>query len=150
MLSLFGGSQADTTARFYAGSAAQIVLERYFFMQECCAAIAIVYLIVDWFSTGRPFHRLAVILSLALLALSLLEGHWIQNKLQHLHKTKYGVGAPVTRIQSEQAGKSFRLWHGFSQILNLIQLGGITVFLWHVSLPDASARFVGRPGFRRD
>ena len=150
MMGLFGAPHAEATARYYAGSAAQIVLERFFLMQECCSAIALVYLVVDWFSTGRPFHRLTVLLSLSLLFLSLVEGHLIQPKLHALHKTKYGIGAPVTQIMSQQAGKSFRIWHGVSQIINLIQLGGIAVFLWRVTLPDASSRFVGRPGFKRD
>ena len=150
MLGIFGGAQAETTARFYAGSAAQVVLERYFLMQEWCGAIALVYLAVDWFYSGRPFQRLTVILTVSLFCLSLLGGLWIQPKLHQLHKTKYGVGAPVTLAVSQQAAKSFRIWHGLSQLMNLVQLGGIAVFLWRVTLPDASSRFVGRPNFRRD
>jgi hypothetical protein len=148
VLDLFGGPGQSETARYFAGSVAQILLERYFFLQTACGAVALLLLLAEWFYTGRPFHEVTLGLALGLFLVVLVGAYGIQPKLHQLHRTMYGVGARVTQVQAAQARRAFKLWHGLSQILNLGVLGGTAVFMWRTSQPPSSIRFLnrGQPG----
>lgn len=144
MLEVFGGSGQNDAARYFAGSVAQIILERYFLVQTICGAIALLHLAAEWLYTGRPFREGTLYLAIGLFVLVLLETYGFQPKLHQLHRIRYGVGGKVTYTEAQKARKSFSLWHGFSQAVNVVVLGGTLVYLWRVSQPPPSVRFVNR------
>jgi len=75
----------------------------------------------------------------------LLGGYGLQPKLKALHATKYSVN---TRPQiREAAGKSFRTWHGVSQVVNLLMVGGLAIYLWRATNPSDPTRFVSAAKF---
>jgi hypothetical protein len=55
-----------------------------------------------------------------------------------MHRVMYGPG--VAQQQRQEAQHSFALWHGASQMLNLMVLTGITVYLWRVTTPGSGYR----------
>lgn len=137
MLKLFG----EAAGRFYAGAAAQIVLERYNYLQLGCSLVALVHLIAESVYLGRPVIRWSLSLLGALLVLAAVGVYGLQPKLRTLHWQKYD---PRVSIEARQAAeRSFGKWHGVSQAFNLVALAGITVYLLRITRPSDSSRYRG-------
>jgi len=131
---------------YFSGAVAQIVLARYFHFQLVCAVIALLHLVGERIYLGRTAHRLWVGLLAVLFGLSLMGSIWLGPKLQRLHRTEHALNA--TPAARETARKSFRLWHGVFQGVNVLMIGGVAVCLWRVTNPPNELRFVGTPKFR--
>lgn len=127
----FSTEMLNLVGRIYAGAAAQILLERYFNLQLLCAALALIHLLAEWLYTGKLLSRWTPYLLLGLLSIGLVGGFWLQPKLKALHLEKYGVRSqPAQRLEATRA---FSLWHGVSQTINLLALGGLTAYLWQIT-----------------
>ena len=122
----------------YAGAAVQLLLERYFILHLICGILAMFHLVAEWLYMGKPLQRLTLWLLLGIFWFGLVGGFIIQPKLQGLHRVMYGPG--VAQQQRQEAQHSFALWHGASQMLNLMVLTGITVYLWRVTTPGSGYR----------
>lgn len=131
--------------RFYAGSIAQVVLSRYFHFHLACAVIAWLHLLAEWLYLGRPSRRLSFTLLTLLFAITLVGGNALQPKLKALHQVRYS-SAPQAERQAAQ--KSFALWHGVSQVLNVIVIGGLVLYVWRTANPSDTARFISSVKFR--
>ena len=59
---------------------------------------------------------------------------------------KYAVGSPPAA--REAAAQSFRAWHGATQIVNLLMIGCLGVYFWHLTNPPEQTRFVTTSKFR--
>lgn len=129
--------------RFYAGLAAQVILDRYFTLQCCCAIIALVHMLAGWFYLGRRAARFTIVLWACLTALIVFGGFFAQPKLHKLHQTMY-YGSSAT--EQTVATKSFRAWHGASQAANLIVTLGVMVFFWRSTLPGPESPRYGSYG----
>jgi hypothetical protein len=147
MYKLFGWPATGATAKYWAGSVAQILLERFFWVQCWCGAFAVAHRLIEWLASGRPIQRTTLALLLGLLSLALAGGFWLQPQLRHLHKTMYGVGERVTVEQAQKARTSFARWHGVSQGVNLVILGGLAFYLWQITQGMPGQRFVGQSKF---
>ena len=122
------------------GFAAEAVVARFFVLQYWCGAVALAHLLAEWLYGGRPARRFNLALVLTMLALALAGGLWAQPKMNHLHLVKYFGAVPEQRAQ---AAKSFALWHAASESANVLVIGGLILYLWRVSLPPESPRYVG-------
>jgi Domain of unknown function (DUF4149) len=120
------------------GFAAEALVARFFLVQYCCGVIALLHLWAEWLYAGRPVRRLNLTLVLAMLAVALAGGLWLQPKMRDWHAAKYF--GKTAQIQT-QAGQSFALWHGASESANLLVIAGLIIYLWRVSLPSAGPRF---------
>ncbi|HYT59992.1 MAG TPA: DUF4149 domain-containing protein [Haliangiales bacterium] len=135
----FSEKMISLLTRPYAGAAAQIIIERYFLMQQVCATLALVHLVAEWLYMGKPLQRLTLWLLLGISTLGLVGGYGLQPRLRRLHRTIYGSGSTLQQI--EQARQSFKLWHGTSQALNLVVIAGVAVYLWRVTTPGSGYRY---------
>lgn len=135
----------DTNFRYYAGKIAQVLLSRYFHFHLTCAVIAWLHLLAEWLYLGRPSRRFSFGLIAALFTITLIGGNVLQPKLHRLHEIRYSNALPVER---EAARKSFGLWHGISQVLNVLVIGGLTVYLWRAANPSDTPRFISSVKFR--
>jgi hypothetical protein len=140
---------------FYAGAIAQLVLHRYFSLYYLCGAIAVAHQFAEWVYLGRGLHRLTMGVLVALLAVGCIGGLWLQPKLKHLHLIKYGMTAEYTRAappfpdaERIAAQKSFSVWHGVAQALNLVGLAGLIFYSWRVAHPADNLRVLSTPKFR--
>ena len=131
---------------YFSGEVAQIVLTRYFHFHLACAVIALLHLAGERIYLGRTAHQLWVGLLAALFGFSLLGSVWLGPKLARLHRVQHALNASPTA--RETAAKSFRLWHGVFQGVNVLIIGGVAVCLWRVTNPPDELRFVGSPKFR--
>jgi len=135
----FSEKMVNLLTRPYAGAAAQIIIERYFLVQQVCGALALLHLVAEWLYMGKPLQRLTLWLLLGVSALGLMGGYSLQPKLRGFHRTIYAPSS--TPQQIDQARQSFKLWHATSQALNLAVLCGVAVYLWRVSTPASGYRY---------
>jgi hypothetical protein len=141
----FSAKMLQVLGRPHAGLAAQVILERYFHFQYVCAALGVAHLVVEWLYTGRPLKRLRLGVLAGLLAFVLMGGLWMQPRLTRLHLEIYSVKS--TPAQVEKARRSFRGWHGLSQVINLASLGVLMVYLWQVTHSTDAPRFISPTKF---
>jgi len=130
---------------YFSGAIAQIFIARYYNFQIVCAAVAVAHLLAEWLYLGKRPRKLQSGLLIGLCAAALLGGGWLQPKLKALHATKYGIHTrPELR---ETAGRSFRTWHGVSQVVNVLLVAGLGVYLWRAANPSDPTRFVSAMKF---
>jgi Domain of unknown function (DUF4149) len=136
MKSLLG----DTNYPFFSGAIAQILIARYFHFQVVCGAVAVLHLLAEWLYLGKSARKFQVGLLIGLCLASFLGAYWLQPKLKALHATKYGANnRPEIR---QAADRSFKAWHGVSQVVNLFVVTGLAVYLWRAANPSDPTRFV--------
>jgi hypothetical protein len=131
---------------YYSGAIAQMVIARYFKLEIICATIALLHFLAEQFYFGRAPQKRWLSLLIGLFALSLIGGYWLQPKLKALHTTKYAVNAP--QANREAASESFKMWHGISQVANLLMLVGLGFYVVRVGSPRESSHFIGSGKFR--
>ncbi len=124
---------------YFSGAIAEILIARYFHFQIVCGIVAVLHLFGEWLYLGKYPHKVQAGLLTGLSSVALLGGYWFQPRLKALHATKYGVNTPPA--SREMADRSFRTWHGVSQGVNLLFVGGLAVYLWRVANPADSNRF---------
>jgi Domain of unknown function (DUF4149) len=125
---------------YFSGAIAQILIARYFRFQLVCGIIAVLHLLAEWLYLGKYPRKLQLGLVIGLCAAALFGGFGLQPRLKALHATKYGTSArPEIR---EAASRSFRAWHGVSQVVNLLVVTGLAVYLWRAANPSDPTRFV--------
>ena len=130
---------------FFSGAIAQILIARYFHFQVGCAIIAALHLIAEWLYLGKYPQKLQAGLLIGLASAALIGGYWVQPRLKALHATKYSVNTrPEIR---EAAARSFKAWHGVSQVVNLLMVSGLAVYLWRAANPSDHTRFVSAVKF---
>jgi len=136
-------------AKYFAqisGAMTRIIFARLFQLQLTCALVAWLHLVGEWLYLGRLPERWRVGLLTSLFALSLVGGWWLGPKLTQLHRAHY---APNVRAEeSELAGRRFHWWNGVFQAVNVVLIGGVSVYFWRVTQPDATPRFVRPVNFR--
>lgn len=142
----FSETMIQLLGRPHAGAAAQVVLERYFALQQWCAGLALAHLIAEWLYLGRPLQRLTLLLLMFLFTVGIVGGQVLQPRMKVLHLRMYAVQSPPAL--KETAGRSFRILHGTSMALNLLVMGGVLVYLFQVSRPANNTRFASINRFR--
>jgi uncharacterized membrane protein len=125
--------------KYHQGAVAQVVLERYFQFHLVCGLIALAHLVGESLYVGRPLLRWTLSLIAAVFLLGLLGGYGIQPKLQRLHREMYTQTLP--EVERETAHRSFRIWHGLSQVLNLVVMAGVTVYLLRAARQGDASRY---------
>ncbi len=130
---------------YFSGAIAEILIARYFHLQIICGAVAVVHLLAEWLYLGKYPHKIQLGLLVALCSVVLIGGYWLQPKMKALHAVKYGLNTrPEVR---EAADRSFRAWHGISQVVNLLAVGGLAAYLWRAANPFDQTRFVSSVKF---
>ena len=130
---------------YFSGAIAQILIARYFHLQLACSIVAVLHLMAEWLYLGKFPPKVQLGLLVGLCSAALLGGYGLQPRLHALHATKYGVNTrPEIR---EAATRSFRAWHGMSQVVNFLAVGGLAVYLWRAANPSDSTRFVSAVKF---
>ena len=135
----FSDDMMQLLGRPHAGAAAQILVYRYFIVQQWCAGVALAHLIAEWLYSGRPFARLNLLLLMSLFMISILGAYVMHPKLKELHLRIYSP--QTTQEVKVSAKRSFGILHGASSVLNLFVIGGVLVYLFQVTKPVNNTRF---------
>jgi hypothetical protein len=136
---LFSPQLEELLTKPYVGFAAEAVLRRYFILYYCCGALALLCLAGEWVYSGKG-SRLDLSLLCALNAAGLVFGLALQPRLHLWHYLKYFGRTPE---QQANAARLFALWHGLSQMMNLLVIMGLIFYLWRTTRPPESPRFSG-------
>jgi hypothetical protein len=128
-------------------TAIQLVLdERFLTFQLVFALIACTHVLTMWLYLGQTPRRLWLGLLGGLLFLVLMQSLWLQPLIKARHATRHSIRAtPQMRVAAD---RSFRAWHGFSNVCNLLQVIGVAVYFWRVVNPSEATRFVSAVKFR--
>jgi hypothetical protein len=143
---------------FYAGSifkivpmshsvaVAHLVLDRFYWWQYGCGVIAVIHLVAEWLYAGKSLQRGIFYVVMGLWILTLFGGFVVQPKLHQAHRDAYGLNS--TAPQRSQGGKMFELWNAVSKTVNILSAVGLLVYVWQITTPGSSPRFVGGAKFR--
>jgi hypothetical protein len=133
-------------AAYGAEATTQILTAWYFHLGVICAFLALAHLLVENLYLGRGVSRRWLALLLTLFMLNLMGSLWLNPRLVELHQGRYRKDSPPTARAA--AEKSFGLWHGVFQALNVAMLAGVTALLWRTSNPSDTPRYVSSGKFR--
>ena len=127
---------------YFSVAIGQMMASRYFHLFLLCSIVSLLHLLAEWLYLGRNPPRFWTMLLIALLFGGAVQAYWIQPKLKQTHLLQF------TRPQQSQAAvRNYNFWHGISEGLNVILLGGLGFYLWRVANPPDTTRFVGGPKF---
>lgn len=131
---------------YFSRAISQVILLKFFHFQIACAIVAWLHVLAEWLYLGRPRRKFTFSLLAALLALALIGAFWLQPRLTKLHTASYAVNIP--QAQRESAERSYAAWHFVLQGFNLLIIGGLFVYVWRVTNPPNTLRFVSSVKFR--
>jgi hypothetical protein len=127
---------------FYSVAIGQLLAARYFHLFLACSVVALLHLVAEWLYFGRHPQRIWLGLVLGLCLVGVAQVAVIQPRLKGLHRLQYT--RPDLR---EAAVQSFRFWHGVSETVQVLLLGGLAVYLWRVGNPSNPTRFLNAAKF---
>jgi hypothetical protein len=131
---------------YFSGAIGHVLLLRCYHFQIACGIIALLHLACQWLYSRRSLRKLTVSLAIALFVLALLGANWFEPRVSQLHGTRFAAGS--TAAQQERAATALRRWQVVLQILNLFTISGLTVYLWQISNPPDTTRFISSVKFR--
>jgi hypothetical protein len=131
---------------YFSTAIGQILMARMFRFHAACGAIALLHLAAERLYLGRPARKFWLGLLAGLFVLGLAGSVWICPSLDRFNQAQYAVNYRAEQRQA--AAKSFRLWHGVVQAINVLIIGGLGVYLWRVTNPTDAPRFVSAIKFR--
>jgi hypothetical protein len=141
-LALLGTQYFDQVS----GALTQIIFARLFALQILCAILAWLHMIAEWMYLGRIPRRFWVGLLTLLFATSLLGSFWLCPKLIRLQRAQYASN--LTPALQAAAQRSFNVWEGVFQAVNVLMIGGVAVYFWRVTHLQDEPRFVSPMKFR--
>lgn len=142
----FSAEMLSFLPRPYAGRAAEVIIDRYLLLQQWCAAIALLHILVEYLYSGRQVERLSLVLLSVLFVLALIGSQWL---VPHMHELQRAMYAPAASIAHQAAARSsFGLLHGASQVVNLVMMGGLLYYLWRVTRSPSTLRYGAPDKFR--
>jgi len=122
----FSPAVTDLVGRQNAGLIAQSVLAKYFVLQVVCTVVALVLHLRSG-AAGSALARRSRWGLVAVLALVCAGGFWLQPKLVELNRQRY---ATTTSTEERSVlARQFGMWHGVSQMGNLLVLIGALAHL---------------------
>ncbi len=131
---------------YLSGAIIRLIVARLGYWQIFFGIIAWLHLILEWLYLGRLPRRARVGLLTLLFSLSLFAALWLNPKLTRLHRSEYAVNLPPSA--HALAAKSFRLWDGVFQAINVLLIGGVAVYFWRLTVTEDAPRFVSPTKFR--
>ncbi len=130
----------------YRGRVAEVIIGRLFLMQQWCAVIGLLHLLVEYLYFGRRGEGRRATLLTGLLFVNLLGGYWLLPRMHELERIRYSPLSTATQVAA--AAGTFNVWHGFSQVVNLLAILALGYYLWKLTRPAGTARFGGLDKFR--
>ena len=131
---------------YFSGAISQLMLASYFHLQLACATVALLHLLVEWLYLGRALRRFWTYLLVILFWLAVIGSFLLAPKLRDLQRARFVLDAKP--VQREAAAKSFHVWQGVYQSLNVLLIAGVGLYFWRAVHPPDELRFVGSPKIR--
>ncbi len=130
----------------YTGIIWQIILGRFFVLECWCGGVALVHLTMEWLLIGKAWRKGMFALAIAIFSVALINGAWLEPKLEQFYRTKYStVARPV---EKEVAGRYYRVWNRVSFGFHVMVVGGLMIFVCRMAGAPNGPRFVPANKFR--
>jgi hypothetical protein len=142
----FSDEMLSFLPRPYAGRAAEVMIGRLFVLQQGCAVIALLHLLVEQLYFGRRGAARRAALLGGLLIVNVLGGHWLLPRMHELERIRYAPASTVA--EAAAAASRFGLWHGFSQVVNLLVIVSLAYYLGKLARPGTAPWSGGHDRFR--
>ena len=126
---------------YFSFAISQVIGARFFGLFLACALVAMLHMGAEWLYFGRYPRKLWLLLIFGLFLGGLAQSYGLQPRLKRLAVREHSPGGAPDQRQA--AARSFRAWRALSTTLNVVLLGGLTVYLWRVANPPDEMRFVG-------
>lgn len=126
---------------YFSAAVCQLIAARSFALFLICALVAMLHMGAEWLYFGKYPRRIWLTLVFTLFLGGLAQSYGLQQKLAARLLVEHSPKS--TPQQREEAADSYRAWHLLSEALNLVLLGGLGIYLWHVANPPDEMRFVG-------
>lgn len=123
---------------YYPGALAEVLFRRYFAFQYVCGIIALLHLLAEKLYLGRSFPPIGTAVVIGILLMAVLGGASLEPHMEALHQTMYFGKSPDLQ---DAARHSFNVWHGTSQLLNVLMLAGLLIHLLRVARPEEPGRY---------
>jgi hypothetical protein len=131
---------------YFSGAIAHLIAKRYFVVQLLCAGMALTHVMAEWLYLGKYQRKFWLGLLLGLCVAALLEGYWIEPRMQRWHDLRYGLNTRPAQL--EAAARAFRAWQTVLHVVDFLSITGLAVYLWRIANPPDSTRFVSAAKFR--
>jgi hypothetical protein len=125
----------------HASRAAEVMLDRYFVVQQWCAGVALAHLLLEYAQSGRYVGGWVLGLLAGLLGVSVAGGRWLGPTLHELQRVKYSTLAAAAQ-KAEATSRFMALNLGF-EVVNVLVILVLLYYLWRLSRPTNGARFAG-------
>lgn len=125
--------------RYYSGRIAALVLHRVFILQLVCGAVALIHFAAEHLYAGKVLPRFAVGTVVAMMLITAAGGFLLQPKMDRWHLIKYA--ANTVPNQRAEAARKFGIWHGVSQVTNLLILTGVFIHFARQANTPAPTKF---------
>ena len=134
-----------TGESYYPWAIAGVVMTRYYHVMLACSIVSLLHFLAEWMYMGRPSRRFSFGLLAALFVLLIICCNAIEPSMNRLNRKHYTAAQVDDR---ESAGKSFRVLHLTTRILNVFMIGGLAFYAWRMGSPSDTLRFVRPVQFR--
>ena len=123
----------------FARRTAEVIVQRYLLLQQWCAAIALLHVLVEYLYSGRQVDRWCLGLLSVIFLVALIGSYWVLPHTHELHLIMYSVTSTVA--QQESARSRFALIHGASYFVNFLIIAGLIYYLWRLTRLGQTTRF---------
>jgi len=125
--------------RPHASRAAEVMLDRYFVLQQWCAGVAVAHLLLEYVQSGRYMGGRVLALLGGLLGASVVGGHWLVPALHRLHRINYS--ALASAVQKAEAASRLTALNVAFEVANGLAMLALLYYLWRLSHPANDPRF---------
>ena len=124
---------------FYPGAVGGVVMTRYYHVMLACSLVSLLHFGAEWLYMGRVTRKFSFGLLAVLFVLLIICSNAIEPSMNRFNRKHY----TATQVDDrESAGKSFRILHITTRVLNVFIIGGLAFYAWRVGTPSDTLRFV--------
>lgn len=128
-----------TGESYYPGAIAGVVMTRYYYIMLACSLVSLLHFLAGWMYMGRPMQKHSFGLLAAMFVLLIICSNAIEPSMNRLNRKHY----TATQIDDrESAGRSFRILHVTTRVLNVFIIGGLAFYAWRVASPSETRRTI--------
>ena len=128
---------------YFSVAIGHVIISRFVHVYLVCSLVALLHLSAEWLYLGKYPHRVWLGLVIFLGLIGLGENYWLLPRLKASHYVRSG-----SQGKNQMADRSYRYGHMLYESINLLAIGGLSIYLWRVAHPPDPARFVSASKFR--
>lgn len=131
------GALGVTADSYYPGAIAGVVMTHYYHVMLACSVVSLLHFLAEWLYLGRSTRKFSFGLLAALFVLLIICSNAIEPSMNRFNRRHYTATQMEER---ESAGRSFRILHVTTRVLNVLIIGGLAFYAWRIGSPSDTRR----------